>query len=134
MITEAHRNSVKAWQWANPEKKRAHSDVAWALKKGLLVRPDVCERCKEPGYTVGHHADYSKPLEVEWLCDRCHVRHHKAEKAAMKTRDTYDSKQVRTHKCPTGFCDSFQGNVLHKQNPQCINFREQGCPTEEKAK
>lgn len=25
----------------------------------------------------GHHHDYAKPLEIEWLCVACHVAEHR---------------------------------------------------------
>jgi hypothetical protein len=28
---------------------------------------------------IAHHSDYSKPLDIEWLCNSCHERLH-AEK------------------------------------------------------
>jgi hypothetical protein len=51
-----------------------------ALRAGELVRPERCERCgKPPGLDSwgrslihGHHHDYNKPLEVAWVCVRCH--------------------------------------------------------------
>lgn len=47
-------------------RKRANNAVRNAIKKGILVK-DVCEVC---GNLVvhAHHNDYSKPLEVRWLC------------------------------------------------------------------
>lgn len=50
-----------------------------ALRTGELVRAEVCERCgktaEENGKGLdGHHDDYSKPLDVEWLCKSCHSR------------------------------------------------------------
>lgn len=53
---------------------RARRKVASAIRSGLLVRPSVCSRCGISETKInGHHHDYSKPLEVEWLCYRCHA-------------------------------------------------------------
>ncbi len=55
---------------------KAHAAVQKAVAKGELFRPDVCEKCGEPprgkSKIHAHHADYSKPLDVEWLCAKCH--------------------------------------------------------------
>lgn len=53
---------------------RAHAAVARALKSGVLVRPDRCEDCETPCKPDAHHDDYDRPLEVRWLCRRCHRR------------------------------------------------------------
>ncbi|MGA3803743.1 hypothetical protein ACI2T7_03570 [Ralstonia nicotianae] len=59
--------------------KRVHGLVKAAIKKGILSRPDACSKCGSSPKTKdgrsaiqGHHADYSKPLDVEWLCPKCH--------------------------------------------------------------
>jgi len=59
-----------------PEYK-ARQAVARAVKSGRLVRPDFCSRCDVSCKPEGHHHDYSKPLEVEWLCDDCHEDKHR---------------------------------------------------------
>lgn len=51
---------------------RARSSVNAAVKAGTLRKPERCERCLGSGRLTGHHADYSKPLTVAWLCDSCH--------------------------------------------------------------
>jgi hypothetical protein len=52
-----------------------------AVRAGDVVRPDRCSRCGNeppPGRAInGHHHDYSKPLDVEWLCEKCHTAHHR---------------------------------------------------------
>lgn len=58
-------------------KAKAHNRVNNAIKAGRLLKPEICSRCNEIGNIHGHHADYSKPLEVEWLCTKCHGLHHR---------------------------------------------------------
>jgi hypothetical protein len=50
----------------------AHKMVMYAIKLGLLMRPENCELCKKECRPEGHHNDYSKPLEVIWVCRQCH--------------------------------------------------------------
>ena len=60
-----------------PERKimsRAHAAVRWAIKVGKLKRLP-CEICaSEP--SEAHHDDYSKPLDVRWLCRSHHAELH----------------------------------------------------------
>mgnify|MGYP001611599223 CR=1 FL=1 len=48
--------------------------VAKAIQDGVLVR-EPCEVCGNPKVD-GHHDDYSKPLDVRWLCRSHHRLHH----------------------------------------------------------
>lgn len=63
----------RRWRAKYPEKSRAHYLVQFALKDGRLVRPDSCSICGTPGPVEAHHADYSRPLDVLWLCKACHL-------------------------------------------------------------
>lgn len=62
-----------------PEKQAARNATADAIKRGELVRPPACEQCEAPCKPDAHHDDYSKPLEVRWLCRQCHVSIHAAD-------------------------------------------------------
>jgi len=59
-----------------PEQKRAHNAVRYAIKNGSLVRPGCCSKCGKKCKPEGHHDDYSKYLEVRWLCRSCHCLLH----------------------------------------------------------
>jgi ribosomal protein S27AE len=73
---KTRRAKERAWRRRNPQKVKAHSAVAYALRSGRLVRPNACPECGEETLVEAHHPDYDKPLEVEWLCGPCHrVRH-----------------------------------------------------------
>src|SRR5262245_20192452 len=63
------------WKAKNPEKLRIHRRVLYAIETGKLQRLP-CEVCGEPRVD-GHHADYSEPLIVQWLCRRHHVQLHR---------------------------------------------------------
>jgi hypothetical protein len=54
--------------------RQARAAVYRAVRRGTLHRPDRCTSCGARGPVQGHHADYSRPLDVEWLCRRCHRR------------------------------------------------------------
>lgn len=58
----------------DPERRRDRRLVYKAVRRGDLLRPDACEQCGLPCKAQAHHDDYPKPLEVSWLCRRCHGR------------------------------------------------------------
>ncbi len=67
---------------------KAHNLLEYALKTGIVQRKDACEECGDSGTfkdgrakVHAHHDDYSKPLEVRWLCQPCHHEWHKHSKA-----------------------------------------------------
>lgn len=57
----------------DPLKLKAHAAVRRAIRMGVLQR-GPCSRCGSTINVESHHADYSKPLEVIWLCHSCHGR------------------------------------------------------------
>lgn len=57
-------------------KLRAISRLNNAVALGHIERPAACERCGSDDRVEGHHHDYSKPLDVEWLCFTCHRQEH----------------------------------------------------------
>jgi hypothetical protein len=66
--------ALQLFKARHPERIRAKDAVNNALKRGKLVRKP-CEVCGNPR-TDGHHPDYSKPLEVQWLCQCHHIELH----------------------------------------------------------
>jgi ribosomal protein S27AE len=65
-----------------PLKEAARRMTQVAIRSGRLLR-QPCEKCSaEPAHA--HHDDYTRPLEVRWLCRPCHTAHHVAERRATK--------------------------------------------------
>jgi hypothetical protein len=58
--------------------QHAISMVNSAVMRGALVRPLACPQCGSRRKIEAHHADYDKPLDVIWLCKRCHAKLHVA--------------------------------------------------------
>lgn len=58
----------------NPEKIQAHMAVSVAIRnKTLIKKPcEVCGKVK----AHAHHDDYSRPLDVRWLCPKHHKEWH----------------------------------------------------------
>jgi len=65
---------TRKWREKNPEKLAAHVAVTQAKIKGIL-RPEPCKLCGKKA--EAHHDDYSKALEVQWLCSYHHKERHR---------------------------------------------------------
>lgn len=66
----------------HPDKARARNAVNNAIRDGRLTR-QPCEHCGSTQNVHAHHHDYSKPLDIEWLCKDCHWKHHNEMKEAV---------------------------------------------------
>lgn len=73
----SHCRSNRNYCENHPEKVKAIKAVNRAIKSGKLVRSLTCEECGLPAETQGHHEDYSKYLDVNWLCVPCHIELHR---------------------------------------------------------
>jgi hypothetical protein len=64
------------WLEQYPERRKAQVTVGNAIRDGLLTPWPVCAipecNCKPEA----HHPDYSKPLDVVWLCSAHHKQAH----------------------------------------------------------
>ena len=65
------------WYKAHPQAKHAHNAAR------ALERPVVCKGCGIPTKNLhAHHVNYSKPLQVKWLCISCHRLQHTQQAVA----------------------------------------------------
>ena len=58
------------------KKFKANKILNDAVRKGMF-KPRECTVCKQEKKLDGHHNDYSKPLDVIWVCRKCHSDIHK---------------------------------------------------------
>lgn len=90
------KERAKKHYWADPEKHRefmrrrrkndpnvrVREKLAGAVRNGRITKPDTCTQCHQqlPKRQIqAHHVDYTKPLEVLWLCGLCHGKQHRLE-------------------------------------------------------
>lgn len=45
----------------------------WNIPKAISNK---CQHCYQRKKLIGHHYDYSNPLQVIWLCRSCHSKIH----------------------------------------------------------
>jgi len=73
---EAFKKSTLKYRAKFPERRSAQIAVCTALHSGILVKPENCTCCNAQCIPEGHHTDYTKPLQVIWLCKDCHEAAH----------------------------------------------------------
>lgn len=72
---ERHAELARAYRKRNPEKTKAQNQLNYAVRMGRIKR-GLCEGCGTCENVHAHHDDYSKPLDVRWLCYICHRKTH----------------------------------------------------------
>ena len=73
---ELKRKVAKNYRESNREKLRAEGKLDYAVSTGKINRPEECSICHKKCIPHGHHYDYSKPLDVIWVCEVCHAKLH----------------------------------------------------------
>ena len=73
---EKRKEILKRARYKNPTKYRAQNTLRRAIYAGKIER-GRCEQCGTSVDVQGHHDDYSKPLEVRWLCRAHHMELHR---------------------------------------------------------
>lgn len=69
-------------------KAKARGLIGKAVLRGKIIKLNYCAAClKEKDILHGHHEDYSKPLEVIWLCPSCHRLIENFKKAVIIAND-----------------------------------------------
>ena len=64
----------------NPQKAKAQRSLGYAVERGKIIKPDLCELCNKPKLLDGHHEDYSDIYDVWFLCRSCHKKIHAIDK------------------------------------------------------
>lgn len=74
-----HRKYIsdKKYRKNNPEKSLAKSRLQHKITEKKIMKPSCCSICGKKTNLQAHHSDYSRPLEVLWVCDSCHKMIHK---------------------------------------------------------
>ena len=58
----------------------AHVITGNAIRDGKLFPETSCSVCNSTEKIEGHHDDYTKPMDVRWLCEKCHKEWHRHNK------------------------------------------------------
>lgn len=78
----AFNRAKHKWNDNNVIKRHASNLVNNAVRDGKLIKSSKCECCDNTHRLHGHHDDYAYPLNVRWLCSKCHCAWHKLNGSA----------------------------------------------------
>lgn len=74
---ESNAKARDKYRESYPNAYRARMRFGNALRSGKIARPTTCSECPSTKMIQGHHDDYDKPLDVRWLCVKCHTAWHR---------------------------------------------------------
>jgi ribosomal protein S27AE len=76
----AHKRALQKYHERFPLKAIAHYTLTNAVRDGKIKRQEFCSECSSNQKVEAHHDDYTKPLDVRWLCEKCHKEWHRHNK------------------------------------------------------
>lgn len=82
----ARQKAARNEKEQNPDRWKARVTLGNAVRDGR-VKKLPCAFCAAENSLEAHHHDYSKPLDVTWLCTPCHRRFHTLERIATYRED-----------------------------------------------
>ena len=77
---KAKKKAKDAYNKRHPMKYAAHVITNNYVRDGKLIPESFCSACNSTEKIEGHHDDYTKPLDVRWLCEKCHKEWHRHNK------------------------------------------------------
>lgn len=82
-----------------------------AVHSGRLLR-EPCEKCGSIVMLEAHHDDYSKVLDVRWLCHVCHMALHAEQRPSKQAECGHDIVYA------LDLCRSCYEKNLRDRNPE----------------
>lgn len=76
----AHKRGMDAYKKRYPMKYAAHVITRNYIRDGKLIAEKNCSICGSDKKVEAHHDDYTKPLDVRFLCECCHKDWHRHNK------------------------------------------------------
>lgn len=97
---EYNRTYLKSYRYSSEQvqKHKCRARANYYLRKGKLV-PKPCEKCGKAKVEM-HHEDYSKPLDVIWLCRECHLDLHNERNRSEVLEEVKSNNQVSEMQAP----------------------------------
>lgn len=81
---QARKRGSANYRERYPMKYAAHIVARNAIRDGKLIPAASCEVCNSNEKIEGHHDDYTKPLDLRWLCEKCHKAWHRINEPIYK--------------------------------------------------
>lgn len=89
----------------NAARRAADSAVRDAVRTGVLVR-QPCEACGKKRGAEAHHDDYTKALDVRWLCRKCHREWHRTHGGAVVSAGPFERPSGRPYEIAVSVDDA----------------------------
>lgn len=75
-LKERNRQYKNKYRKTHKKEIRARDKLQYNLDSNKIEKPTRCQICGKETKLQAHHHDYNKPLDVIWVCDRCHKDIH----------------------------------------------------------